>query len=539
MKRILERFDKLAEPTPENRTAAWLERIAFAFLVLMTLAAPHSIAATQIAWLTGMFVWLVRLLFKPRIRFRLTWLDAALWGLFGWSFISAIFSYDPLTSFDKLRTVALFLIFYFVFYNIKNLRAAYFLAFALIFSCMINVAWTPLQKWIGRGVEIHGVNPNGPLGKAGLVEGDTLDRADGKKIATPEDALALIGYNETTVLEFYRGDFETDAKIQRADILIADDAKDRLGIDTWTVGRIIRASGFYRHYVTYAEALQLVASLVFGLFVAAFSLKQGKLSYEIQVAGFKIPAWTILLIVFGCMGLVLLMTITRASQLGLMVSGLVILIASGKRKLLLAAMVVALPVMIAGFIYLQQQRHVGLLDARDESTQYRRMMWRDGYRLWTQDARNFIFGVGMDSIKSHWQEWDMFEGGRWPVSHFHSTPVQLLVERGLPALLIWLAVLGIYAQILWRGSRRFTIGEYSDPRSAVHEPQWPSAGILLGCLGGAIGFFTSGLVHYNLGDSVVAMIFFFLMGLGTRVADLLRRSEDDAAPAEVAVKLAA
>ena len=124
----------------------------------------------------------------------------------------------------------------------------------------------------------------------------------------------------------------------------------------------------------------------------------------------------------------------------------------------------------------------------------------------------------------------MFEGGRWPVSHFHSTPVQLLVERGLPALLLWLAILSIYALTLWYGIRREVSKTSSD---------WRALGILLGCLGGMIGFFTSGLVHYNLGDSVVAMIFFLLMGLGVRVADLLRYDPGDAAEAEAAVRLAA
>jgi len=530
MNNILERFDQLVEPTKENTLIAWLERAAFAFLILMVLAAPHSIAATQIAWLTGMFIWLIRLLFKPRVRFRLTLLDIALWGLFGWSVISAFFSYDPPTSLDKLRTVALFLIFYFVFYNIKNLRAAYFLAFALIISSMVNVAWTPVQKWIGRGVEIHGVDPNGPLGKAGLIDGDTLDRANGQKVSTPDDALAGIADSDTTTLEFYRGDFETDAKVQRADLLPSGDAKGQLGFESWTIGRIIRASGFYRHYVTYAEALQLIASLALGLFVAAFTFKKANSEPDPKVGGFRVPLWLVLLFVFGCMGLVLLMTITRASQLGLMVSGLAILIAAGNRKLLLAAIVVAVPVAIAGFIYLQQQRHVGLLDAQDESTQYRQMMWRDGYRLWTSSPRNFVLGVGMDSIKSRWQEWGMFDGGRWPVSHFHSTPIQVLVERGFPALLLWLAILAIYARTLWRGIRH----ELS--QTSV---DWRTLGILLGCLGGMIGFFSSGLVHYNLGDSVVAMIFFLLMGLSVRVADLLTTEPKEAIEATAAVRLVA
>jgi uncharacterized membrane protein YuzA (DUF378 family) len=36
---------------------------------------------------------------------------------------------------------------------------------------------------------------------------------------------------------------------------------------------------------------------------------------------------------------------------------------------------------------------------------------------------------------------------------------------------------------------------------------------VLGALGGLCGFFASGLVHYNWGDSEVVMIFYFIMGL--------------------------
>jgi hypothetical protein len=32
-----------------------------------------------------------------------------------------------------------------------------------------------------------------------------------------------------------------------------------------------------------------------------------------------------------------------------------------------------------------------------------------------------------------------------------------------------------------------------------------------------IGFFLSGFVHYNLGDQEVAMVFFMLMGIGTKI----------------------
>jgi hypothetical protein len=60
---------------------------------------------------------------------------------------------------------------------------------------------------------------------------------------------------------------------------------------------------------------------------------------------------------------------------------------------------------------------------------------------------------------------------------------------------------------------------------------------LLGCLGGLIGFFTSGVVHYNIGDGEVAMVFYLLMAIAVRMTELLgsQPSEAPALPAQVHV----
>jgi uncharacterized membrane protein YuzA (DUF378 family) len=47
-------------------------------------------------------------------------------------------------------------------------------------------------------------------------------------------------------------------------------------------------------------------------------------------------------------------------------------------------------------------------------------------------------------------------------------------------------------------------------------------GVALGALGGLVGFFTSGLVHYNWGDSEVVMVFYFIMGLSLVVQRIVR-----------------
>jgi hypothetical protein len=55
--------------------------------------------------------------------------------------------------------------------------------------------------------------------------------------------------------------------------------------------------------------------------------------------------------------------------------------------------------------------------------------------------------------------------------------------------------------MLWRVRRR------------VPPENWIERGIILGALGGLVGFMCSGVVHYNWGDSEVVMIFYLIMGL--------------------------
>ena len=503
MQKFFDWLDDNAGTNHENKTASWLERIAFVFLILMTVSAPHSIAATQTAWLCGMLAWFIRLLTKPRPKLVRTPLDIALWAFFGWTVISSVFSYAPDISIDKLRGAALFLIFYFVAGNVRTKRAVIFLAFALIFSCMVNVVWMPIERIIGRGVEIHGIAPESPLAKALLFDGDTLLKSNGKRAKTPEDIVAQIEQNEVTKIEFYRPDFYYTVEVKKADLLGGETASEKLGIAGWKKSRNWRSQGFYGHYTTYAEVLQLIVSLVFGIFTTFLTQRRK-------------DAKTQRLILFICLAAMLfalLLTITRASQLAFMISAFSIVLLSGKRKLLLILTAIALPVALIGLFFLQQSREVEFFDTKDKSINYRQTVWREGFDLWTNNAKNFTLGVGMDSIKRYAKDWHLFDDGKLPMGHFHSTPVQLVVERGFPALLLWLWILYLYGKTLFRGiqNSKFKI-QNSEESSAL------DLGILLGCCGGLIGFAVSGFVHYNLGDAEVVMIFFLLMGLAIKLA---------------------
>ena len=503
MQKFLNWLDNIAQIETENLFLKWLERIIFIFLILMILSAPHSIAATQISWLSGMFLWLIRMFVKPRPKFVRTPLDIALWAFLGWSAISSVFSYDPATSIDRLRNVALFLIFYFVINNLKTVRAVKFLASALIFSCMVNVLWTPIERIFGRGVEIHGVSASSPLAKALLEEGDTLLEANGKKLKTPDDLIQIVEQNEVTQVKFYRPDFYYTVEVKQTDLLSGADTFEKLGITNWKKSRNWRSAGFYGHYTTYAEVLQLIAALVFGLFIALDKKRSRR--------------GGLLLFCLLAMTFALILTVTRASQLGFLAAAFAIVLAGGSRKMLLTLALIALPLGIITLVFVQQSREVGFFDRKDDSTIYRQTVYKEGFNLWTKDARNFLLGVGMDSIKRYAKQWRLFDDGKLPMGHFHSTPLQLLVERGLPAFLLWLWVLWRYGKTLLNYSAIRNL----NPQSAIHNPksnEWLERGIVLGGFGSLVGFFTGGLVHFNLGDAEVAMVFYMLMGLSVTLA---------------------
>ncbi len=348
-----------------------------------------------------------------------------------------------------------------------------------------------------------------------MGEGDTLLKADGQKLSDPQQLVDIIATKGSAKVAFHRSDWYSSAEIFERDLLPGGDANSRLGVSTSGPSHYWRMMGFYNHYTTYAEVLQLIMSLLFGLLAAA--VLKSRSTTRVKSGAPRPPvSWTVsiftstpfLLGSFAAMSVAMIMTVTRASQLSFMIAAGVIGMILMSRKALILTILVAIPVGAAGLYLLKESRKVGFFDPRDESSQYRMMMWRDGFRIWQASPRNAVIGVGMDSIQKHWQEWDMFDKGWQHMGHFHSTPVQLLVERGLPALILWLMVLAIYARTLWKGI------------AANKNGDWRAIGIMAGCLGGAIGFFSSGLVHWNLGDSEVAMVFFLLMGMGVRTVEL-------------------
>ena len=494
-------------PTSKSREIAagplglWLERAILGALFLFVIAAPTSIAGAQTAWLLGMLFWVLRLTVWPRPKVYRTPIDYAMLGFFILTGISSLLSYEPMVSIGKLRAASLFTIVYLVAQNIRSARVLRTLALLLIAACVVSAFYTFGLYALGRGVKVYEVRPDSPLSAARLaappeikampiLAGDTLEEIDGHKLRGPEDLTAGLenaAGKGPAKIKIYRAEWNPLLEVPRGRLLPGATAEERLGIQRWTRGRDWRATGFYGQWTTYGEALQLIASLAIGLLVAL----PRKRSRHGALLALAITAIII----------ALLLTVMRASELSLLVSAALIASLGLSRRALIVIGAGMLPLIFVGLFVLRERRSVGFFDQKDESIRWRETVQKEGFQLLVSKPRHLLIGVGMDSIKAHWREWGLFENGRLPWGHMHSDYLQIALERGVPALLVWLILLGTYARMLWRLRHR------------VSKENWIERGIVLGALGGLVGFMLSGIVHYNWGDSEVVMILYLIMGL--------------------------
>lgn len=479
-----------------------LERAILVFIFLFAVAAPHSIAAAQTAFLVGLFLWIVRFAFRPRPEIHRTPVDYFLLGFFILTGLAAVLSYDPFLSIGKLRAASLFTLVYLVAENVRSLRTARILVITLIASCMVNVVYTAGERIIGRGVKVYGVSQSSALFAAGVRDGDTLLRIDAQQISDPQDVVNVLSRPNTVPaqLQIYRHEWQPIFPVNRGEFLGGETALQKLGVEQWSRGRDWRSAGFFGHYVTYAEVLQLILALAVGLFISLPTKRGAKrILLGIAIIGF---------------GGALMLTVTRAVWVGAVVSAFVISLLSLRRRTIVIVSFCFVPLILAGLFILQQKRNVGFFDRDDGSTSWRAIVWREGFQLLTSSPRHLLVGVGMDSIKSHWRQWGMFAGGKIPRGHMHSNFLQIALERGVPALLLWLALLFLYARTLWRMLRT---------RESL---EWIERGVVLGALGGLAGFFLSGVVHYNWGDSEVVMVLYFIMGITLAIHHLTRSTRN-------------
>jgi hypothetical protein len=380
--------------------------------------------------------------------------------------------------------------------NLHRLAQIRTLVFLLILSGMAAAGFTAWQYSYGVGVRVLRIEGTSPLYSAHVYQNDIIQRIDGHEVSTPQQLERTVRQSPPGTLltiDLVRG-YPFHKK--RTFIVREQLLKSGLGTPALTLsrGHPYKAQGTLGHYVDFAVMLMEIACMAWAVL----------LSLEPRRRALRL----FFLIAFAAVTGALFLTETRAALGGLVIGGfLSVLLLTGRqvRTWATAALVV---LVVAGALWIHHTRGSLAFGGNDPGTQFREMMWKDGFRLIGEHP---WFGVGMETIRTHWMQWDIRAFYVFhDESHFHNDMIQIAVERGLPALAAWLWFVTAYIIFLVRMIFR------------ARERSRFAAGAATGVLASFVAFQITSIVHYDLGIESLAMILFFYFGLAIALDRILR-----------------
>lgn len=234
-----------------------------------------------------------------------------------------------------------------------------------------------------------------------------------------------------------------------------------------------RPQGSLTHYMTYSGLLMLVSGMA-----AARLLFHG-----------RDRTWPAL--VMPALLVALALTFTRSAMVGTCVGIGLLLILKDLRLLLLAPIVAGLFIAVA-----PEQitaRLYSTFDSQNETVRDRIAMIRTGVRL----VRDYpLMGVGPDMVEHVYADYRDPAAVQESNPHLHNVPIQIAAERGIPALLVWIALVVAVTRGL---IHHFRTSAY---RSL------PAGG--LAAVGGML---VAGMFEHNFGDSEFLMLWLVLVTL--------------------------
>lgn len=487
------------------RAGGWLGLAGFA---LYAAAAPHSIAVSWVGLSFAVLGWLARTAATRRTGFRRTPLDLPLWLFFAWTVLSCFLSEEPRVSVPKLVNVSTLLMFYLA-QALLTRRTAVGLAGLLVLSGAAGALWGAGELAIGRGVVVRRLSVDSPLRRSTpLREGDAVWRVNERRVSTIEEIDEAIrrtpAGSRVKLSVISRGEHvEWPGAVVTEELAAA--ASPSGIIEGGGRTHSFRASGWTRHYETFAEVLQIAAQLALGFALAGW-LRRGREDEEEGrgetsggAFGFGLFArWRVGLaaVAFVVLAAGLALTAMRTTLVAFAVGAAVLAwrATTGARQRAVVAAAVACVLALGAFAVLRT-RASGALRLGDASAGLRYEVARVAA---SRVHIHPVFGHGMDAVHEHWNEWG-FPGRN--MLHAHSTPVQLAFERGLPALVFWLWLMWAFWRLALRAERAWRdTGE-----AGTH-------GLTLGLVGALAGFLASSLVNYNFGDAEVALLVWWMMG---------------------------
>ena len=456
------------------------QQIALAGLGIYVLCAPHSVAASVIGVGIAGLGWLIRTATTGSLGLRRSRFDFIIVLSLLWTVASALLSEEPRISIAKLQASWCVFLFYLARATLTRAPALVLVAL-LIFSGSVGALYSAFDLFRGRGVVVQSVATDSPFQPVGVQPGDTIWRVGGRRVYSVEDIERELSRAPLNTA-FNVGIISRGEHVERP---LTITQLSPSGVTGSERNYRFRASGWTRHYQTFAELLQIIAQLALGLALAHLGIHGPNKYFQIMIVAASILT----------MGL--LLTAMRTVIIAFAIGAGVIALRSLRGGLKVVFTFALFFVLGFGAVVVWQTRDQNALLLGDPSSSLRWQVARVGLE---RIPIHPIFGHGMDAMKLHWNEWG-FPGK--DMLHLHSTPLQLAFDRGLPMLAIWLWLMIAFWLFIARAERN------AADRGDTH-----TYGILLGTLGALTGFLTSSLVNYNYGDAEVVMLFWFLMGIG-------------------------
>ena len=452
------------------------QQIALTGLAIYVLFAPHSVAASATGVAIAGIGWVVRTIRTGSFGLSRSRFDLIIVLSLLWTVASALLSEEPRISIAKLQASWTVFIFYLTRATL-NRRNSLLLIALLIVSGSAGVLYSAFDLVRGRGVVIESIAADSPFRQLNVQTGDTIWRVAGRRVYSVEDIDRQLKAAPASVAI---GIISRGEQIERP---LTVNQPSSSGLTGGQHNHRFRASGWTRHYETFAELMQMIAQLALGLALAHLR-NHGPNKY------FRIAIAATALLVMG-LGFTAMRTVVVAFVIG----ASVMMLRSLRGALKVAFTFSLFFVLAFAAVVVWQTRDRNALLFGDPSSSLRVDVARVGL---ARIAIHPIFGHGMDAMQRHWNEWG-FPGH--DMLHLHSTPLQLAFDRGLPMLALWMWMMIAFWLSVARAERR--AADLSDTHSY---------GILLGILGALTGFLASSLVNYNYGDAEVAMMFWFLVG---------------------------
>jgi O-antigen ligase len=251
----------------------------------------------------------------------------------------------------------------------------------------------------------------------------------------------------------------------------------------------LRPQGTLGHYMTYSGLLMLVL----GIALAKLLFARGERLW----AALVMPA---LLITVA-------LTLSRNAWVGAFAAAAVLLSLKDLRLLLTLPVVGALTLSVAGSAV--NARVLSMFNSQDATRVDRVAMLREGAQMIREHP---VVGVGPNMVKELYERYRVPGAVEKINPHLHNVPVQIAAERGLPALLLWLAFVGMLLRDVWQAFLRARhlpasqAGLNAAPgRAATH--------VAAAALAGTVAMIAGGMFEYNFGDSEFLMLFLLIATL--------------------------